>query len=423
MKAVADLLPEREPKARPTEFDVERVRRDFPILARKVYRRPLAFLDSAASAQKPRQVVEAVRRCYEQEYANVHRGVYYLSERATEAFEGARRKAQRFINAADEREIVFTRGATEAINLVASSYGGACLREGDEIILSTLEHHSNIVPWQLLRDRVGIVIRVVPIDDDGEFLFEEYEKLLGPRTKLVALTHASNSLGTIPPVAKIIELAHRRGVPVLLDGCQAVPHTRVDVQALDCDFYVFSGHKLYGPTGIGVLYAKARHLEAMPPYQGGGDMIKRVSFEKTEYADIPSKFEAGTPNIAGAIGLGAAIDYVSGLGMEAIEAHDQALLRYAVERLSEVGGIRLLGEARKRASIVSFLVEGVHSHDVGTILDRTGVAVRVGHHCAHPVMDHFGITGTVRASFGLYNTREEVDALVDGLHEVRRIFA
>lgn len=403
-------------------FDVARARRDFPILARTVHGKPLVFLDSGASAQKPRTVIDAVSNCYAHEYANVHRGVYYLSARATEAFEGVRRKVQRFLNARSEREIVFTRGATEAINLVASSFGEAFLRAGDEIVLSELEHHSNIVPWQLLRERKGIVIRVVPIDDSGEFLLEEYEKLLSPRTRLVAVTHASNALGTIPPVAAIIARAHAAGAKVLLDGCQAVPHRPVDVQALDCDFYVFSGHKLYGPSGVGALYGKAELLEAMPPYQGGGDMIKRVTFAKTEYADIPSKFEAGTPNIAGVIGLGVAIDYVSALGLEVIGAHEQDVLRYALDRLGQLPDVRLVGRARERASIVSFLVDDIHSHDVGTILDQEGIAVRVGHHCAQPLMDHFGITGTVRASFGLYNTKDEVDALVVGLEAVRRIF-
>ncbi len=403
-------------------YDAEAVRADFPILARQSHGKPLAFLDSAASAQKPHAVIDAVRRCYEQEYANVHRGVYELSARTTEAFEEARCKVARFLNASSEREIVFTRGATEAINLVAASFGGAFFSEGDEIVLSTLEHHSNIVPWQLLRERTGVVLRVVPINDRGELDMASYADLLGPRTRLVAVTHASNALGTLTPVDEIIRLAHQRDVPVLLDGCQAVPHRPVDVAALDVDFYVFSGHKLYGPSGIGALYAKRAHLEAMPPWQGGGDMIKTVSFEATVYADPPAKFEAGTPNIAGSIGLGAAVDYISAFDRDALVAHEDSLLDYTLDRLADVEGVRLIGEAQSRASIVSFVIDGAHSHDVGTILDGAGVAVRVGHHCAQPVMDHFGITGTVRASFGIYSTQADADALVAGLAQVKRIF-
>ncbi len=406
----------------PAGYDAEQVRADFPILAREVHGKLLVFLDSAASAQKPRAVIDSVAGCYEHQYANVHRGVYYLSAKTTEAFEEARRKVARFVNAASEHQIVFTRGATEAINLVAASYGGANFGPGDEIVLSTLEHHSNIVPWQLLRDRTGIELRVAPINERGELVMEEFGRLLGPRTKLVAITHASNALGTITPAEDIIALAHDQGVPVLLDGCQAVPHIPVDVQALDVDFYTFSGHKLYGPSGIGVLYGKSEHLDAMPPYQGGGEMIKTVTFEKTVFADPPGKFEAGTPNIAGSIGLGAAVDYVSSFDRMAVLAHEESLLDYVLGQLGEVEGVRLLGTAQRRASIVSFLVDGVHSHDVGTILDQAGVAVRVGHHCAQPLMDHFGITGTVRASFGMYNTRADADALVEGLREVKRIF-
>lgn len=403
-------------------FDVARWRADFPILGERVYDKPLVFLDSAASAQKPQCVIDAVAHCYSHEYANIHRGVYWLSQRATQAYEGARVKVQRFINAASEREIVFTKSTTEAINLVATSYGGATLKAGDEIILSQLEHHANIVPWQLLRQRVGIEIKVAPIDADGNFLLEEFERLLSPRTRLVAITQTSNALGTNTPVEDIIRLAHDRGAPVLLDGAQSIVHGPVDVQALGVDFFVFSGHKLYGPSGIGVLYGKADLLSAMPPYQGGGDMIRRVTFEKTEFADFPGRFEAGTPHIAGAYGLSAAIDYVSAIGMEAIAEHERDLLTYATGRLQEVNSLRLIGTANSKAGIVSFELDGVHAHDIGTILDREGIAVRVGHHCAQPLMDHFGITGTVRASFGLYNDRSDIDALVLALGAVREIF-
>ena len=380
------------------------------------------FLDSAASAQKPRQVIDAVANCYETSYANIHRGVYYLSERATESFEAARETVRRFLNARESREIVFLRGGTEAINLVASSYGRAFLGPGDEVILSHMEHHSNIVPWQMLRAERGINLRIAPIDDDGNFLLDEFEKLLTPRTRLVAITHASNALGTMVPIKEVVKRAHAYGAQVLVDGCQAVPHTAVDVQDLDCDFYVFSGHKLYGPSGIGALYAKAKHLEAMPPYQGGGEMILSVSFEKTEYNAIPHKFEAGTPNIAGAIGLGAAIDYVSALGLERIAAHEQAVLEYATRRLSEFNSVRLVGTAADKASILSFTVEGVHPHDVGTVLDRHGIAVRAGHHCAQPVMERFGLAATARASFGLYNGTDDVDALAAAVGKAIEIF-
>ncbi len=403
-------------------FDAMRARADFPILEQQVYGRPLVFLDSAASAQKPRAVIDAVRHCYEHEYANIHRGVYYLSERTTAAVEGARGKVRAFLNAAEDREIVLLRGATEGINLVAQSWGRANLKPRDEIVISHMEHHSNIVPWQMLRDELGVVLRIAPIGDDGSLLFDEFEKLLGPRTKLVAITHASNALGTIVPLREVVLAAQLHGARVLVDGAQAVPHMPVDVQALDCDFYVFSGHKLYGPSGIGALYGKAELLEAMPPWQGGGDMIRSVSFEKTEYNVIPYKFEAGTPNIAGAIGLGAAIDYLTGLGIEQIGAHEQTVLDYANHRLGEFNSVRLYGTAPEKASIVSFAVEGVHPHDVGTILDRRGIAVRAGHHCAQPVMERFGVAATVRASFGLYNTTADVDALCDGVREVLEIF-
>ena len=403
-------------------FDVESVREDFPILKQEIYGKPLVFLDSAASAQKPRAVIEAMKHCYEEEYANIHRGVYYLSMRATEAFEEARDKVRRFLNAAESREIVFVRGATEAINLVAQSYGRTFLREGDEIVITAMEHHSNIVPWQFLRDEKGLALRVAPIDDDGEFLLEEYEKLLNPRTKLVSVIHGSNAIGTITPVREIIRLAHARGIPVLVDGCQAVPHLQVDVQELDCDFYVFSGHKLYGPTGIGVLYGKAALLEAMPPYQGGGEMITSVTFEKSEFNAIPYKFEAGTPHIAGAIGLGAAIDYLGALGIEDVGGHERGVLEHATRLLSEMKGVRLVGTARDKASILSFVIDGVHAHDVGTVLDHQGVAVRAGHHCAQPVMERFGVDATVRASFALYNTVEEAEALAAAVAKVGEIF-
>ncbi len=402
--------------------DIASRRSDFPILAERVYDKPLVFLDSAASAQKPQCVIDAIKHCYSHEYANIHRGVYWLSARATEAYEQARSKVQRFINAASAREIVFTKSTTEAINLVAYSYGGSQLKADDEVILSELEHHANIVPWQLLRDRIGIRIKVVPIDDRGNFLLDEYVKLLGPQTRLVALTHTSNALGTITQAEEIIRLAHSHGAHVLLDGAQYVVHGPLDVQALDVDFYTFSGHKLYGPSGIGVLYGKADILSVMPPYQGGGDMIRQVTFEKTEFADIPGRFEAGTPHIAGAYGLSAAIDYLTEIGMDKVAAKERELLDYATERLGEIDLLRLIGAADKKAGIISFEVDGVHAHDVGTILDREGIAVRVGHHCAQPLMDRFGITGTVRASFGLYNDKTDVDALVKSLGKVQDIF-
>ncbi|MDE0390026.1 MAG: cysteine desulfurase [Rhodospirillales bacterium] len=403
-------------------FDVERVRADFPILSRSVHGKPLTFLDSGASAQKPRQVIDAISRCYEAEYANIHRGVYELSAKATEAYEGARARVQRFINARSASEIVFTKGTTEAINLVATSWGGAFLGEGDEVVLSVLEHHANIVPWQLLRQRTGIVLKVVPTDEHGAFPLDAYEVLVGPRTKLVALTHVSNVLGTVVPVAEVVRIAHADGAKVLIDGAQGIVHQPVDVQALDVDFYCFSGHKLYGPSGIGVLYGKEALLAAMPPYQGGGDMIERVTFERTTFAPPPARFEAGTPPIAGTVGLHAAIDYVASFDSAAVSAHEHDLLAYATERLSALNSVRFYGTAQGKAAIVSFTMDGVHPHDIGTILDRAGVAVRVGHHCAQPLMDHFDIAGTVRASFGLYNTRGDIDRLIDGLDEVREIF-
>ena len=403
-------------------FDVARVRSDFPILGREVYGKPLVYLDSAASAQKPRKVLAAMAEICEQSYSNVHRGVHSLSQRSTDLFEAARGKVADFINAPDPDTIIFTRNATEAVNLVAATYGRAFLGAGDEVILSEMEHHANIVPWQLLRQEKGIVLRVTPIDDAGNFLLDDYERLLGPKTKLVAVTHISNALGTITPAKQIVALAHDRGVPVLLDGAQGAVHGRVDVSDLDVDFYVFTGHKLYGPTGIGVLYGKAEHLDKMPPYQGGGEMISSVSFEESLFKKPPHRFEAGTPAIVEAVGLGAAIDYVNELGIENIAAHEHDLLVYATTRLSEIPGLTIYGTAERKCSIVSFNLDGVHAHDVGTILDRAGVAVRAGHHCAQPLMRRLGLTATARAAFALYNTRAEVDALVAALGSVKEIF-
>lgn len=404
-------------------YPVDRIRDDFPILSEQVHGKPLVYLDNGASAQKPRAVIDQISRTYETGYANVHRGVHYMSQVATDAMEASRATARKFLNAADEKEIIFVRGATEGINLVASSWGRANLKAGDEIILSVLEHHSNIVPWQIVAEQTGAVIKVVPIDDSGAFLLDEYEKLLSPKTRMVAVTHVSNALGTVVPVDEVIRLAHAQGALVLLDGCQAVPHLQVDVQALDVDFYVFSGHKLYGPSGIGILYGKEALLDAMPPYQGGGEMIDRVTFEKTTYAELPFKFEAGTPHIAGIIALGSAIDYLNGIGFDAIAAHEHDLLAYATERLSGMNSIQIVGTASEKAAILSFNIHDVHPHDVGTILDHDGIAVRTGHHCAQPVMDRFDLAATVRASFGLYNTREEVDALVDGIGRVQEMFS
>ena len=403
-------------------FDPARVRADFPILDQKVHGKPLVFLDSAASSQKPRQVIDAMSRFYATDYANIHRGVYELSERATEAFEAAREKARSFLNAAEAREIVFVRGTTEAINLVAQTYGRRNVGPGDEVLITHMEHHSNIVPWQLLCEEKQAVLKVVPIDDRGALMMDELVKRLSPRTRIVAVTHVSNALGTVNPVGEIVRLAHARGVPVLVDGAQAVPHRRVDVRDLDCDFYAFSGHKVFGPSGIGVLYGKAALLEAMPAYQGGGEMILSVSFEKTTYKEIPHKFEAGTPDITGAVGLGAALDYVSALDLDEVAAYEAELLANATEHISRIPGVRLIGTAEKKASVVSFVIEGVHPHDVGTILDQEGIAVRTGHHCAQPVMDRFGVPATVRASLALYNTKADVDALVKGMERVREVF-
>lgn len=402
-------------------FDVEKARQDFPALHQQVRGKPLVYLDNGASAQKPRIVIDTVSQLYAHDYSNVHRGVHALAERSTKAFEGAREKVRQFINAGSTREIIFVRGTTEAINLVAQSYARNNLQKDDEIIITHMEHHSNIVPWQLVCEQTGAILRVVPINDNGELILEEFEKLLGPRTKLVALVHVSNALGTINPVRQIIKLAHAHNVPVLLDSAQAVPHLKVDVQQLDCDFYAFSGHKMYGPSGIGVLYGKEALLDAMPPYHGGGEMIKYVTFEKTEYNELPHKFEAGTPNIAGTIGLGAAIDYLTDLDLDAIAAYEHDLLDYATKAASEVPGLRIIGTAPEKASILSFLLEGVHAHDIGTILDHEGIAVRAGHHCTMPLMQRFGVAATTRASFGLYNTRQEVDALIAGIRKVKEI--
>ena len=403
-------------------LDMARIRRDFPIFARPVHGKRLVFLDSAASAQKPRSVIDTERHVYEAEYANVHRGVYWLSQRATEAYEGAREKVRDFLNAAEAREIVFLRGATEGINLVAQTYGRRFLGPGDEVVVTQVEHHSNIVPWQMLREEKGIILKVAPVDDSGELDLEAFERLLGPRTKLVSIAHVANALGSVMPVEEVIRLAKTRGIAVLLDGCQAVPHMPVDVRGLDCDFYVFSGHKLYGPTGIGVLYGKAQLLQAMPPWQGGGDMIRSVTFEKTEYNELPWKFEAGTPNIAGTVGLGAAIDYVRSISYEAIQAQEREILAYAVRELAKINSLRLIGQPRHRSGVISFALGGVHPHDVGTILDHDGICVRAGHHCAQPTMDRFGVPATVRASFGIYNDRDDVDALVAGLGRVQEVF-
>jgi len=404
-------------------FEIEKVRQDFPALGLSVHGKPLVYLDNAASTQKPLSVLDAADRCYREYYSNVHRGVHYLSQKATDAYEEARCKVQGFLGAARSEEIVFVRGATEGINLVASTFGRSRVQAGDEVLITEMEHHSNIVPWQMLCGEVGATLRVAPIDDRGEVILEEYEKLINERTRLVAMVYISNALGTINPVARMIELAHARDVPVLVDGAQAVPHKAVDVQALDCDFFVFSGHKMFGPTGIGALYGKLDLLTSMPPYQGGGEMIRSVTFAKTDYADPPARFEAGTPNIVGAIAMGAAMDYLLSIGLEAISRYESGLLDYATEVLSAVPGVRLVGTATHRASVVSFVIDGVHPHDAGTILDREGIAVRAGHHCAQPVMDHFGVPATVRASLALYNTRQEIDRLVSGVAKVKEIFS
>jgi cysteine desulfurase/selenocysteine lyase len=410
-------------ESQPRVFDVAVVRRDFPILERVVHGHPLVYLDNAATTQKPRPVIDAVKECYEHHYSNVHRGVHQLAVEAGDLYEEARVKVQRFVNAPSKNEIIFVRGTTEAINLVARGLQRSRFRAGDEVLISHLEHHSNIVPWQLLREEMGLVLKVAPVSDSGEIILERFADLLSPRTKLVSVGHVSNALGTVNPVKAIIGMAHSRDIPVLLDGAQGPPHLPVDLQDLDCDFYAFSSHKLYGPSGLGVLYGRTALLEEMPPYQGGGDMILSVTFPKTVFNALPYKFEAGTPHIAGVIGLGAAVDYVSGLSMRAIAAHEESLLRYATERVGEIPGVRIIGNARERAGVLSFVVDGVHPHDVGTVLDYEGVAIRAGHHCAQPVMDRFSVPATCRASFGLYNTRDEVDVLVRGIGKAREMFS
>jgi cysteine desulfurase / selenocysteine lyase len=403
-------------------FDINKVRKDFPILKQKVHGKPLVYLDNGATSQKPQAVIDTLNRYYAAENSNIHRGVHFLSERATEAYETARRKVKRFVNARSEQEIIFVRGTTEAINLVAQSYGRTFLKEGDEIIVSALEHHSNIVPWQMLCGQTGARLRVIPINHDGEVVVEEYERLLSEKTKFVSVAHVSNALGTIVPVERIVRLAHERNVPVFLDGAQAAPHLKIDVQELGCDFYAFSGHKAFGPTGVGVLYGRSELLDAMPPYQGGGDMISLVTFEKTHYNVLPYKFEAGTPHIAGGIGLAAAVDYLEGLDWQQLAAHEHDLLAYGTAALSDIEGLRIIGTAREKAGVISFAFDHVHAHDVGTILDREGVAVRAGHHCAMPVMQRFGVPATTRASFALYNTRDEIDILVKAIQRALKVF-
>ncbi len=403
-------------------FDVTRIRQDFPILGEIIHGKPLVYLDNAASTQKPKAVLDTLRHVYEHDYANVHRGVHTLSQRATDLFEGAREKIRAFINARDIKEIIFVRGTTEAVNLVAQSYGRSSLQAGDEILITAMEHHSNIVPWQMLCQQTGAVLKVAPINLAGEIIMEEFEALLTERTKLVSVVHMSNALGTINPVKRIVELAHAKGVPVMLDGAQAIPHMPVDVQALDCDFYAFSGHKLCGPSGIGVLYGKEALLKAMPPWQGGGDMIRMVTFAKSEYNTLPYKFEAGTPAIAEAIGLGAAVDYLQTIGMDKVAAYEQLLLDYATQKALEIPALKIIGIANDKGAILSFTLHHIHPHDIGTMLDQLGIAVRAGHHCAMPVMDFFGVPATARASFSFYNTVEEVDVLIDGIKQIIEVF-
>jgi cysteine desulfurase/selenocysteine lyase len=418
-------LPTSPASARPAHsaFDVQKIRRAFPILARDIRGKKLVYLDNAATSQKPQVVIDAVVRYYEQENANIHRGVHFLSELATSKHDRARQLIQKFINAVHAHELIFVRGATEAINLVAQTYGRKHVTSGDEVLITAMEHHSNIVPWQLLCDEKGAKLRVAPINDAGELRLDEFEKLIGPRTRIIAIPHVSNALGTVNPVAKIVELAHARNIPVVVDGAQAAPHMEIDVQALGCDFYAFSSHKMFGPMGIGVLYGKTELLESMPPYQGGGDMISSVTFEKTIYNKLPFKFEAGTPDVAGAIGLGATVEYLTAIGMDKIAEHEHDLLTYATEKVSAIPGVRLIGTAKEKASVLSFVMDNVHPHDIGTILDQEGIAIRTGHHCAQPVMQCFGIPATARASFALYNTKEEVDALAAGILKVQEVFS
>jgi cysteine desulfurase/selenocysteine lyase len=405
-----------------TNFPVEKIRADFPILAEKIRNKPLVYFDNAATCQKPQAVIDSIVHLYSHDYANIHRGVHTLSMRSTDLFEGARTKVKDFINAASEKEIIFVRGATEAINLVAQTYGKANILPGDEVIITAMEHHSNIVPWQMLCEQTGAVLKVAPMNLLGELIFDEFEKLINDKTKLVSVVHMSNALGTINPVKKIIAAAHAKGIPVLLDGAQAIPHMTVDVQNLNCDFYVFSGHKLYAPTGTGVLYGKQALLEDMPPYQGGGDMIRKVTFAETEYNVLPYKFEAGTPDISGVIGLGAAIDYLNGVGMDKIAAYEAELLAYATEKALRIKGLRIIGEAEHKGAILSFVLDKIHPHDIGTMLDSLGIAIRAGHHCAMPVMDFYKVPATARASFAMYNTREEIDVLMKGIESLIEVF-
>jgi cysteine desulfurase/selenocysteine lyase len=419
MKTI-DPLPAAEAKP---ALDVEALRSDFPALHQKVHGKPLVYLDNAATTQKPQAVIDALVGFYTRDCANIHRGVHLLSERATQYYEAGRSKIRRFIHAADDREIIFVRGATEAINLVAQSFARPRLQPGDEILISALEHHSNIVPWQMIGSHTGAQLRVIPIRPEGEILLDRYESMLTPKTRIVSVTHVSNALGTVNPVRAMIEMAHARNIPVLVDGAQAAPHAAVDVAELDCDFYAFSGHKMYGPTGVGVLYGKRDLLEEMPPYQGGGDMISSVTFEKTIYNRLPYKFEAGTPNIAAGIALGAAVDYLEAVGMDRIAAYERELLDYATRAFSQVEGVRLIGTAREKAAVLSFVIDGVHAHDVGTILDQEGIAIRTGHHCAQPIMDFYNLPATARASLAFYNTRAEIDALMAGIRKVAEVFS
>ncbi|HKE21487.1 MAG TPA: cysteine desulfurase [Bryobacteraceae bacterium] len=406
-----------------TSFDVERIREDFPVLKQTIHGKQLVYLDSAATAQKPYAVIEAIRKFHEVDCANIHRGVHELSQRSTAAYEEARGKAKRFLNAKSKAELIFVRGTTEAVNLVSNTWGRRNVKQGDEIIISALEHHSNIVPWQMLCEETGAKLRVIPMNDRGELLIEEYAKLLSPRTRMVAFAHVSNALGTVNPVRQMIEMARGAGALTLIDGAQAAPHLKVDVQALDADFYAFSGHKMCGPTGIGFLYGKTKLLDEMPPYQGGGDMIRTVTFEKTTYNELPYKFEAGTPNIAGGIGMGAAFDYINKIGLDKIAAYEHELLEYGTQALSRISGLRIIGTAREKAAVLSFVIEGIHPHDIGTVLDRQGIAVRTGHHCAQPVMDRFHVPATTRASLAFYNTFQEIDALAAGLEKVKEVFS